>query len=149
MAEYTPLGPGTLTLGETPVDYSGEFLGGQITHEYTDVGETRQMLNGDQRAAAQTRADGFTGDVENDLTGAGLYAYLVANDGDDVAFEFTPNTSAESPSGAAITTPGSWNGTVKLRLPDAVGADEYGAPVAGSVTWAAVGELNFVPESAT
>ena len=129
MSTYTELGPGTVTVqvGQgTATDFSGEVLSATVRHEYEDVGETRTMLNGDKRGASQTRSDGISLSVENDLTAAGLYQYLVTNDGAQATVVYTPNTTA----GASWTVV-----DVTLRLPAEVGADEYGAPLASEVEW--------------
>jgi hypothetical protein len=138
MAEFTNLGPGTLTLGSGPTDFSGEVLGAKITHEYTDVGSARTMLDGTVRPAGQTRADGFTASTENDLTAAGLYAFLEENDGTEQPLVFTPNTA----DGA------SWQGTIVCRLPGEVGADEFGAPIVSDVELPGVGQFTFTPTPA-
>ena len=135
MASFTTLGNGTLTLGETPTDFSGEVLGASITHNYEDVGSARQMLDGTQRAAGQTRTDGLTASCENDLTAAGLYKFLLDNDGTEVAMSFTPSDV----DGAE------WTGTVLCRLPSSVGADEYGAPVVSDLEISGVGVFSFTP----
>lgn len=135
MAEYSILGTGTLTLGETPVDFSGEVLNAAVQHEYEDIGDARTMLDGTTRAGSRKRTDGFTADVENDLTATGLYQYLVNNDLTEVAFEFTPNTD----DGAV------WSGTVIASLPSEIGADEYGNPIVSTVELTAVGTFTFTP----
>jgi hypothetical protein len=134
-ASFTVLGDGTITLGATPTDFSGEVLGAAITHEYEDIGEERTMLDGTVRPAQQKRTDGFTASVENDLTATGLYQYLVSNDLTEVAFEFTPNTA----DGA------SWAGTVVATLPSEVGSDEYGSPIVSDVELKGVGTFTFTP----
>jgi hypothetical protein len=134
-AKVTLLGEGTLTLGTTPTDFSGEVLGAKITHEYNEIGEARTMLDGSVRPASVQRADGFTASVENDLTAAGLYSYLEDNDQTEVAFEFVPNTA----SGAT------WSGTVQVRLPAEVGADEFGTPIVSDVELPGVGLFTFTP----
>lgn len=131
MTTFTNLGPATITLAGD--DFSGEFLNFTIGHEYEDVGEDRTMLDGTERLSGDRRADSVSGDVENDLTGVGLYAYLYANDGQIVDFEAVLNT------GEGAT----WAGQVKLRLPSEIGADEFGAPIASSVEWNVVGPLTF------
>lgn len=135
MAAFTVLGDGTLTLGTTPEDFSGEVLGGQVTHEYEDIGEERTMLDGTVRPAQTKRTDGFTASVENDLTATGLYQFLFESDGDEVAMVFTPNTA----DGAE------WTGTVKCTLPASVGADEYGAPIVSDIELKGVGAFTFTP----
>ena len=133
----TILGPGTLELGGT--DYAAECSSASITHEYEDVGENRTMLDGSAKVAGQRRIDGLTAEIENDLTPDGLYAYLVANDGSEVPFTYTPNDE----DGA------SWSGTVRLRLPDTIGADEYAAPIVSSIELTGVGIFTFTPIATT
>jgi hypothetical protein len=132
-ASVTPLGPGTVTIGSTPLDFSCEVIGAKVTHEYEETTESRTRLCGDAVPAVTSRADGFTAELENDLSAAGLYAYLQTHDMESAPFVFTPNTS----DGA------SWTGTVVLRLPSEIGADEFGAPIASSIEWPAVGSLTF------
>lgn len=137
-ATVTNLGPGTVTVGATPLDFSCEVIGAKITHEYEETTESRTRLCGDEVPASTTRSDGFTAELENDLSAAGLYAYLQGHDLDTVDFEFTPNTAAGA----------SWTGTVVLRLPSEIGADEFGAPIASSIEWPAVGVFTFAPVAA-
>jgi hypothetical protein len=134
-AEFSVLGDGTLTLGTTPTDFSGEVLGAKVTHEYEDIGEKRTMLDGTIRPAQQKRTDGFTASVENDLTASGLYEYLQTNDLVEVALAFTPNTA----DGA------SWAGTVVATLPSEVGSDEYGSPIVSDIELKGVGTFSFTP----
>ena len=135
MAASVPFGPGTMTIGTTPLDFSCEVLGGKVTHSYEDVGESRTMLCGTERPASKKRTDGLTFNLENDLTAAGLYAYLVTNDLTEQTFAYEPNTA----NGA------SWAGTIQLTLPSEIGADEFGAPIVSAVEWAGVGSFTFTP----
>lgn len=138
----TPLGPGTLEIGleeATLTDFGCEILGGKVTHEYEEVGEARTMLCGEVRSAAKTRTDGLGFSLENDLTAAGLYSFLVTNDLTDAFFTYTPNTA-----GAAT-----WAGKVQLSLPAEIGADEFGSPIVSDVDWAGVGAFTFTPATAT
>lgn len=134
-----PLGPGTLTLGPTgsSVDFSCEVAGGKVTHTYEDIGESRTMLCGDAKPAARRRVDGLAFDLENDLSAAGLYQFLITNDLTEVPFVYVPNTV----NGAQ------WAGTILATLPGEVGADEFGAPIASSVEWAGVGTFAFTPST--
>ena len=132
-ATFTPLGPGTVTIGTTPLDFSAEVTGAKITHDYEDVGEAFTTLDGTNYPATRQKADGFTATLVNDLTAAGLYAYLQLHDLETVDFEFTPNTGAG----------GSWAGQVTLTLPAEIGADDFGANMASEVDWSAVGALVF------
>lgn len=134
-----PLGPGTLTLGTgTPKDFSCEILGGKVTHDYSEVGSSRTMMCGDVRPASEVRSDGLAFDVENDLSAAGLYAYLMANDLTTVTFDYTPNTAAGH----------KWAGSIVLKLPSEIGADEFGQPIVSSVEWQGVGAFTYTPKVA-
>lgn len=134
-AKFHTLGPGTLTLGTENTDFSCEITGGKVTHEYADVGESRRMLCGDSRPASKTRTDGLAFDVENDLTAAGLYAYLYEHDLETAPFVFVPNTADGT----------EWAGTVVLTLPEEIGSDEFGGPIVSSVEWGGVGTFTFDP----
>lgn len=138
MAVSVAFGPGTITVGSTPVDFSCEVLGGKVTHAYEDVGQARTMMCGTERPASKKRTDGLSFNLENDLSAAGLYAYLVTNDRDEVPFSYEPNTA----NGAT------WTGTVQLSLPAEIGADEFGAPIVSAVEWAGVGAFTFTPAAA-
>jgi len=135
MAASVPFGPGTVTIGATPVDFSCEVLGGAVTHAYEDVGEARTMMCGTERPASKKRTDGLTFTLENDLTAAGLYAYLVTNDLTSQPFTYEPNTAKGA----------TWAGTVQVTLPAEIGADEFGSPIVSSVEWSGVGAFTFTP----
>lgn len=137
-ATSTRLGPGTVTIGTGSLDFSCEVSGAKITHEYEETSEARTMLCGTNVPAGQARRDGFSAEIVNDLTAAGLYSYLVQNDLQKATLTFVPNTA----DGAE------WTGDVVLTLPDEIGADEYGAPIASSVAWAGVGTFAFTPGTA-
>jgi hypothetical protein len=133
MATSVPFGPGTITLGTTPEDFSCEVLGGHVTHTYEDVGDARTMLCGTAKPSSKSRADGLSFNLENDLSDTGMYQYLLDNDLEEVPFAYTPNTA----DGAK------WDGTVQLTLPADIGADEFGSPIISSVEWAGVGVFTF------
>jgi hypothetical protein len=133
MAAFSTFGDGTVTLGITPVDFSCEVLGGKVTHAYEEVGEARTMMCGTERPVSKKRTDGLSFSLENDLTSAGLYQYLMTHDLEEVPFVFTPNTADAA----------SWAGSVQLTLPSEIGADEYGAPIVSAVEWAGVGAFTY------
>jgi len=135
---FTVFGPGTITLGATPLDFSCEVLGGKVTHNYEEIGTARTPLCGTERPATKKRTDGLAFNLENDLTAAGLYQYLMTNDLTTVPFVYTPNTAAAA----------SWAGSVQLQLPADVGADEFGSPIVSAVEWAGVGPFTFTPATA-
>ena len=134
----TKLGPGTLVLGDPDGDdFAAEFTGVTITHEYEETQESITMLSGDVLPAAEKRSDGISGDCMNDLSAAGLYAFCQTNDMQPVPIVYTPNTAGGT----------SWTGTVVVKLPDEIGTDTFGNPLASSIEWSAVGPLVFAPES--
>jgi hypothetical protein len=137
MAEFTTLGPGSYTLDlkdvGSPVDYAGEALNFSLGHQYKSTGESRTMWSGDVRGATETRDyDQVTIEHEFDLTASGLYKFLQDNDGAVATIVVTPKTGGAS-----------WSGDIYLKLPDSIGADEFGAPVQGSVTFNALSNLTF------
>jgi len=135
---WTPLGPGTMKIGTIPKDFSCEVVGAGVTHTYSDVGTERTMLCGDVRGATSTRRDGFKASVENDLSAAGLYAFLQTNDLTDQELTFIPNTAGGA----------EWLGPVRVQLPSEIGATAYGEPIASDIEWAAAsadGKLTFTP----
>ena len=132
-ATVTALGPGVVTVGTSPLDFSCEVVGASITHEYEETNERRVRLCGDAVEASEERTDGFTANLENDLMAAGLYAFLQANDLTVQDFSFIPN------SGVGATTPAEWTGQVVVRLPSSIGADEFGSPIASDIEWKASG----------
>ena len=134
----TKLGPGTVTVGEE--DFAAEVTGATITHEYEETQESITMLSGDVLPASETRNDGFAADCMNNMTAAGLYAYCQDNDMQVVDFAFVPNTTAGA-------TPASWTGKVVIKLPEEIGTDTFGNPLASSIEWKSVGALVFVAEA--
>lgn len=145
--KITKLGPGKITIGTAPFDFSCEVRGGAVTHDY-DTEDPETMLCGDVVSGKATRTDGLTFQLYNDLTDTGLYAYLIAHDLESVDFEYTPNTDTTNAGGDTIT-PAKWSGTVRLTLPDEVGADEYGANIESEVEWEGVGHFTFAAATVT
>lgn len=134
-------GPGTLKLGlveDTLTDFSCEVSGGKVTHAYEEVGESRTMLCGTSKPASKVRTDGLAFELENDLTAAGLYQFLLTNDLAEVFFDYIPETA-----GAAA-----WAGKVQATLPAEIGADEFGSPIVSSVEWTGVGAFVFTAATA-
>lgn len=135
---WTTFGPGTLTYtvdAGTPVSFAQETKGGGIEHEYTEVGEDTTYLDGTTDPAGELRADHYTADCDFDLGSAGFYAFLYDNDLATATVEFTPNTAAGA----------KWAGDVRLKLPDGVKADKFGAKMTGTVKHSFVGPATFTP----
>jgi hypothetical protein len=131
------LGPGTVTIdvGDTPLDFSAEVKGAKIMHSYDETSDAVTYLDGSQSPATQQRTDGFAASLDNNLTAAGLYQFLVTNDLAEAQITFTPNT------GAGAT----WSGSVILTLPDEIGTDDMGTPIASEVDWSAIGTFTYTP----
>ena len=132
---YTTLGPSTieLTVGAgTAVDYSGEALGVTIVHAYSEVGDTRTMLNGDLRQANDRRDnDSVTISLEPDLTDTGLYQLIQTNDLGKATITITP----------ADADGASWAGEVILKLPENVAGEEFGTALTAEVTFKSTGKF--------
>lgn len=139
---YVKWGVGTVKVGDisqsgnlTVVAFESECEGAVITHEYSETGEERTMLDGQSIPASATRADGFTAQIVNNLDASGLYNYLENHDLSEQEFEFVPNTAHG----------GKWVGIVQVRLPAEIGSDEFGNPIVSEIEWPAVGKLDYVP----
>jgi hypothetical protein len=143
MSSWTPFGPGTITVGTVPLDFSCEVLGGKIGHEYEDVGSTRTTLCGERRGARKRRTDRVKLKLENDLTATGLYAWLQSRpdpeNPDPEPIVYTPNTEGGA----------KWEGSIFPTLPGEIGADEYESPIGSEVDWEADGLLAFTAETVT
>jgi hypothetical protein len=132
------LGPGTLTLGTAPADFSCEVTAAAVTHKYAEVGSRRQTLCDEVREPTKVRSDGFKAKLENDLSAAGLYSYALAHDLETVPITFVPNTS----DGAE------WAGDVVVSLPAEIGGSAFGEPIVSDIEWTAAGPLAFTPAGA-
>lgn len=137
-------GPGTLTYtltggSGTAQEFAQEVKSGGINHGYEEVGEATTYLSGTTVPAGEIRADSLTYEADFDLSGAGLYQFLMTNDLSDATVEFTPNTTAGA----------SWTGLVRLKLPESATAESFGALISGSVEHAFVGPVTFTPAGAT
>jgi hypothetical protein len=140
-AKWVTLGPGDVTIqvgtGGTATSFACEFANARVLHEYEDVGDARTMLCGQKRAAGKARYDGFGGELENDLSAAGLYKFLMDNDLEPATVSFIPNTD----DGAQWVISG-----LPLTLPEEIGADEFGAVIVSEVEWTG-GTATFTPST--
>jgi hypothetical protein len=130
-AETWPLGPGTLTIGETGavVDASCQMINAQIEWD-KDKDDDTTVLCGDVVPGSTTYTATLTGSVFQDVANAsGLLAYSWTKKGQPVPFTFTPNTAA----GTAA------KGTLILD-PITFGGDEPKAKMQSDFTWDCVGE---------
>ena len=131
----TRMGPGTITVGTVPLDFSAEVRSVTIAHEYDESSEAVTYLDGSGSPASLTRADSVSFEADNDLSAQGIYAFCETNDLTEHAFEYVPSTADAA----------SWAGTVQVTLPEEIGSDAFGNPIASATTWAAVGKFTFTP----
>ena len=136
---FVKFGPGTLTLDVggvatgSEIEIACQISSGGVQHEYEDTSEALTMLGGCEKGAEASRKDSLVFEHLADLNVGGLYEWLITNDLATVPFAYVPSTAAGA----------SWEGSIQLRLPDGVQADEYGSPLAGAVTWPGVGLFTF------
>ena len=126
-----PLGPGTLTIGETgtPIDASCLVNNAKITIA-KDQADATTKLCGDQATSTPKYTFALTGNVDQDLaTATGLHALSWSAKGTQVPFTFTPNTDV----GATAT------GTLTID-PLEFGGDEMGADMTSDFEWTCVGD---------
>lgn len=133
-----PFGPGTvvITIASTQHSVEAEVSGGAVLHSYSESDRKAVLADVSKPSARILRdADSIRLDLVNDLTADGLYALIQANDLAVAEVTYTPNSAAAA----------SWDGSVTLRLPDEVGASEWGDDIASTVTLPAVGTFTFTP----
>jgi hypothetical protein len=129
------LGPGTLKIGPTAsaIDMSCLVVGARIA---TDVSQddAKTMLCGTQRPGKITYTHKLTASIETDTEDPdGIFYYSQEHAGEQVAFEFVPNTDV----GATAS------GTLTIHPLD-FGADEYGDPLDSDLEWPIIGQPTYV-----
>lgn len=90
------LGPGTLTLGSTPLNISGQMTNARVeTSESVTTTDPIPVLSGEEKAGTDrvTHTHTLAGNLFQDLDAAGVVAYSFANAGVWVPCVFTPNTA--------------------------------------------------------
>jgi hypothetical protein len=130
-AKKTPLGPGTLTLGEvgTPLDISCQIINAVVEWD-KDKDDDVIVLCGETVAGATTYTAQITGELFQDVDDpAGILATSWANKGMETPFEFVPNTAA-----------GTECSGVLVLDPIDFGGDEGKANMTSDFTWSIVGE---------
>lgn len=129
-AKTTPLGPGTITLGETgtEVDFSCQVIGCRLTSDVTAEDDVPTMC-GDVVGGDRVYDFTISGSLYQDLDDpAGIVAYSWEHIGESVSFTFTPNTAA----GTTAT------GTLVLDPLD-IGGDDSDVKMTSDFEWAVVG----------
>jgi hypothetical protein len=130
-AKKTPLGPGTLTLGDvgSPIDISCQVINAVVEWD-KDKDDDVTVLCGDVVAGSTTYTAQITGELFQDVDDpAGILATSWTQKGTEIAFSFVPNTAAGT----------ECEGTLILDPID-FGGDEAKANMTSDFTWAIVGE---------
>jgi len=119
---YSPLGPGTLTLGATPTDISCQVENAALEWNKSTSTEI-YTLCGAMVPPLPLYAAHLTGRiVQDNMQGSGVAAYCYTNMGKQVQFVFTPNTAdAAKYTGTLIVDPLTFGSTDKVGTP--MGAD--------------------------
>lgn len=94
--ETFPLGPGTLTIGETgtPVDVSCLVNNAVISADKSQTDSTTKLC-GTVKPGTVTYEYSLAGNMDTDVADeAGFFALSQASAGEEVAYTFTPNTEA-------------------------------------------------------
>lgn len=131
----TKLGPGTLTFGSATADPDFQDASCQLRNGVVawdkDAEDPFTVLCGDTVAGSVTYTATLSGTMVQDLAEAdGIVAWSWDHKGEEVAFQFTPNTAAAR----------SVTGTVVVD-PLAVGStDDFGATMTSDFEWDCVGE---------
>jgi hypothetical protein len=126
---YSPLGPGTLTLGATPTDFSCQVENAALQWNKTTSTEI-WTLCGAMIPPLALYAAHLTGRfIQDNMQSAGLAAFCYTNMGKQLAFVFTPNTvDAAKYTGTVIVDPLTFGST-----------DKYGTPQVADFDWDCVG----------
>lgn len=125
------LGPGTLKIGPTGAEIDASCLVNNARIETTkDQDDPKYKLCGTATPGKITYTYALSGNVDTDTAdSAGLFAYSQDHAGEQVAFEFIPNTA----SGTAAS------GTLVIDPLD-FGGDDYGAPMDSDFEFSVIGK---------
>lgn len=128
------LGPGTLMLGPSGSEIDASCLVNNARIEMTkDQDDPKYKLCGTATPGKITYTYALTGNVDTDTEDpAGLFAYSQQHAGEQVAFEFTPNTTGVT----------SAAGTLVIDPLD-FGGDEYGAPLDSDFEFSIIGQPTY------
>lgn len=140
----TPLGPGTLKIGKTggtpatEIDFSCQINNARISMS-KDQDDPVTKLCGTQTPGKITYTYSLSGNMDTDPgTADGIFQFSWDHAGEQVDFEFVPNTA----NGTAAS------GTLIIDPLD-FGADDYGAPLDSDFEWAITGKPAFSTPAAS
>lgn len=128
----TKLGPGTLKLGDdtTGLTLDCQLINGVVSWD-NDTSDDITVLCGDKVPGSRTYTSTFAGTFLQDLTDeAGITGFSWTHKGEQVPFEYVPNTAA------AVTC----TGTVIIDPIDFGSTDDYGTPMQSDFEWDLVGD---------
>ena len=129
-------GPGTLSIGATPIAVEALINGARIAVEKNQE-DTVYKLSGLARPGKVTYSGLFEGNIDIDPeVSEGLFLLSQTSKGTEQAFTFTPNSAA----GLTAT------GTLIIDPLD-FGADDgdYGSTMTSDFSWSIVGDVAYAP----
>ena len=129
-ARTVKLGPGKLTIGTTPNDFTCQVISARVEWE-VDEGDDVTVLCGETVKGARTYSASLSATILSDLgltPGTSIIEYSWTNKGTQAPFNFVPNTVAAK----GVT------GTVVID-PISVGGDESGQNMQSDFEFAIVG----------
>ena len=129
-ARTVKLGPGKLTIGTTPNDFTCQVISARVEWE-VDEGDDVTVLCGETVKGARTYSATLSATILSDLgltPGTSIIEYSWTNKGTQAPFNFVPNTTAAK----GVT------GTVVID-PISVGGDESGQNMQSDFEFAIVG----------
>lgn len=136
------LGPGTLTLGESPttIEMNVQVTNARIEpSENVDEGDDLNLLSGTTLEGEDnvTYSYALAGTMVQDLFDTGVTAFTWAHKGEELPFTFTPVTSRTATvEGVVRVIPVQIGGDVKVRN-------------TADFSWVVIGEPEFTPEDST
>lgn len=135
--ESYKLGPGTLTFGTTPTDFSCQVTAATINpSENVEEEDAIPVLCGEELTGEDNVTHTFTisGTLLQDLAADGIVDYTWQNMGQNVPFVFVPSTSAaRQVTGTCRIVPLSIGGEVKQRATSDFEFAIIGTPTFGAV----------------
>lgn len=113
------LGPGTLTLGATPLDVSAQISNARVDwSESVTKGEDRDLLNGETLRGDEnaTYSAVLAGSLVQDPYAGGVLDYTWTHKGEEVPFSFEPSTAVGTTvTGVLVPVPLTFGGDAKTR----------------------------------
>lgn len=131
------LGPGTFTLGVGPLAAAAQVTSMRVVPaEEVKTFDAIPVLSGEEIEAEESASVRFTleGTFLQGLSVAGIVDFTWSNSGEEVPWEYVPNTVE----GASV------EGVVRV-VPLVIGGDEVKARPTSDFTWRIIGTPDFTP----